>query len=192
MSKNKADKYYNILKNNLIYNSDKESMVTIFGKKIKIPRKQVAYGDYGTFYNFSGVQVNAQSWNNKDDIICRVIKNIKHMVEIYSGEKFNFVLINYYANGDQCIGYHSDDERDLDKFSSIVGVSLGSPRDFLLKPKNFITKNLSNPIKINLDHGSIILMKYPTNKYWTHSIPRRTNINNPRISLTFRKIICKE
>ena len=114
------------------------------------------------------------------------------MAEIYSGEKFNFVLINYYANGDQCIGYHSDDERDLDKFSSIVGVSLGSPRDFLLKPKNFITKNLPNPIKINLDHGSIILMKYPTNKHWTHSIPRRTNINNPRISLTFRKIICKE
>lgn len=189
LSHRRATKYFRILEDKLIYNSDDASMVTIHGKKIKIPRKQVAYGDDGIFYTFSGNKVDALSWNN-DDIVCRVLQNIKRRVEIFSREQFNFVLINRYKNGDDCIGYHSDDEKELCQNSSIVGVSLGANRDILFKSNNnHYPINTDNPISINLKHGSIMMIKYPTNSYWKHSIPRRRNINNVRISLTFRKML---
>lgn len=181
----KADKYFKILEDKLQYNSDEESKVKIFGKEISIPRKQVAYGDPGTFYKFSGITVNAISWDN-DDIVSKVLKNIKHRVELFTGQKFNFVLINRYADGDQRIGKHKDDEHSLGEEPNIVGVSLGAERDVRFTPSNFIPEKMSNDIQLELAHGSIYIMYHPTNKYWYHEIPSRKHIKTPRISLTFR------
>ena len=184
-SKYEADTYYNLFESKLKYNSDEDSKIKIYGKSIKIPREQVAYGDVGTFYTFSGNKVTPRNWNS--DECGRKLLLIKNKIEQYTGEPFNFVLVNRYKDGNSYIGFHSDDEKDLDKSSSIMGVSLGSERDFLFKPnKSFIPKNLSSTISINLSHGSLIQIKSPTNEFWQHSIPKRTNSKNPRISLTFR------
>ena len=56
LSNHQAKKYFNIFEDKLIYNSDEDSKVLIRGKMIKIPRKQVAYGDQNTFYNFAARQ----------------------------------------------------------------------------------------------------------------------------------------
>ena len=53
-SQKMANHIYHLLENNTKYNTDEESMVRIGGRFIKIPRKQVAYGDKGTFYRFTG------------------------------------------------------------------------------------------------------------------------------------------
>jgi len=176
-----SKKIFNTLENKLTYNSDESSSILIYGKKIIIPRKQVAYGDKGTFYNFSGNKVMAKDWN-EDDIICRIIKQIKAKIELVSGEQFNFVLINRYKDGDDYIGYHADDEDDLEDKSTIAGVSFGCARDIYFKASNNCVQ------KIILKIGSLILIKYPTNQYWKHSIPKRKKIKTPRISLTFRKM----
>lgn len=181
-----ADKYFNIFEDKLKYNDKEKSIVKIHGKEHYIPRKQVAYGAPGTFYTFSGLKVEAISWNNKDDIVCRVIKNIKHKVETFTGKKFNFCLINRYEDGDQCIGYHHDDEKELGNEPTIVGVSLGAERDILFQADKIIPQNHDKTISLKLGHGSIFVMYHPTNKYWKHSIPRRANVTKPRISLTFR------
>jgi alkylated DNA repair dioxygenase AlkB len=47
--------------------------------------------------------------------------------------RFDYVLINYYANGNNYIGYHSDDERDLKSNGVIASLSLGASRDFCFK-----------------------------------------------------------
>lgn len=186
-----ATKYFTILKDHLTYNSDEMSKVKIAGKELYIPRKQVAYGDDGTYYEFAGTRVNARSWNG-GGIVCSTIKKIKNQVELFTGNKYNFVLINRYDNGNNYIGFHSDDERNLDKTAGIVGVSFGTEREFQFAPKNFIPKNLPAKISLILHHGSIVYMAEPTNSYWKHSVPKNTKLATsrvPRISLTFRHLL---
>ena len=73
--------------------------------------------------------------------------------------------------------------------ASIVGVSLGSERDFKFKAKKgFIPKNLASDMTFVLHHGSLVSMNNPTNKWWQHAVPKRAKVKKPRISLTFRYI----
>jgi alpha-ketoglutarate-dependent dioxygenase alkB family protein 2 len=188
LDKKKADKYLAILEDKLEYISAEKSQVTIYGKKFYIPRKQVAYGKSGLSYKFSGVTVKTKDWNEKN-LVCTVIRNIKHRVEVFTKKKFNFVLINRYEDGSDNIGYHCDDEKELGDDASIIGVSFGSERDFKFKAKKgFIPKTLASDMTFVLHHGSLVAMNNPTNKYWMHSLPPRARVKKPRISLTFRYI----
>lgn len=188
LDNHRADKYYNILEQNLTYNSPEESKVKIFGKEYEIARKQVAYGDTGTTYNFAGITVPARSWDDQSDIVCRVLKNVKKDVEEILGRKFNFCLINRYKDGGDAIGYHVDDSRQLGDDVCIAGVSFGAIRDVSFIPIQFIPKKMPNHINLQLDHGSLFVINHPTNTYWKHSIPKRADVTTPRISLTFRYI----
>ena len=127
-------------------------------------------------------------WNEPKDIVCSTLRKIKRNVELFTGNKYNFVLINRYANGDDYIGFHADDERSLDQYAGVVGVYLGAEREFQFIPKSGITSNLPNKISLILHHGSIVYMNYPTNNYWKHSLPKSSYIKKPRISLTFRNL----
>ena len=60
-----ADRLFEGLKG-VKYNSDEESVVKIMGKSMMIPRKQVAFGEPGTDYHFSGTSVRAYDWNSED------------------------------------------------------------------------------------------------------------------------------
>jgi len=187
LTKREANLYFKLLEKNLEYYDQKISRVMIRGKKIDIPRKQVAYGDDGTYYKFCGTNIPARTWS--DDLVSKVILKIKQKIEQKLNETFNFCLINRYQNGKQYIGFHSDDYRQLGEKHNIVGISLGVGRDFLLKAKNFVPENVDEKISIYLDHGSLICMLHPTNIHWKHAVPKRTKIRKPRISLTFRKML---
>ncbi len=50
----------------------------------------------------------------------------KSDVDICKSEKFNFVLVNRYENGNNTIGPHRDDEKDLLPYSSIAMITFGS------------------------------------------------------------------
>jgi alkylated DNA repair dioxygenase AlkB len=183
-----ADKYFNIFERDIVYNSAESSKIKIFGEEHEIPRKQVAYGDPGTFYNFSGIRVDAISWNQNNEL-CKVLYKLRCMVNKQFGCNFNFVLINRYADGDDYIGFHADDEKDLSEDSPIVGLTFGSERDFQFKNiktgKNFSFSTGRNKSLV-LHHGSCVSMQYPTNKYWKHGLPKRAGSKSPRINLTFR------
>jgi alkylated DNA repair dioxygenase AlkB len=169
------------------YNSDEESMVRIRGMKIKIPRKQVAYGEPDTTYNFSGISVTARDWSidgdTDDEKIGKELKYISTVVGRDAGCKFNYTLINNYLNQTNSIGYHSDDERELGRFPIVAGVSFGQEREMYFKSK--ITQEV---IKVRLPHNSLVIMHYPTNTYWEHAIPKKAKQMGQRISLTFRSV----
>lgn len=61
--------------------------VKVYGKWHKIPRQQVAYGDDGIKYTFSGITVPAKPW-----LPCLIA--IKQLVETITGYKYNFLLVN--------------------------------------------------------------------------------------------------
>ena len=181
--KMKANYYLDLFEKDLKYNSDEESQIMMYGKKINVPRKQVAYGDAGINYSFSGITVKANDWN-ADTEICKVIREIKKMVEKRMGSTFNYVLFNRYEDGDQYLGFHKDDEKDLGPDPNIVGISFGAERDIIFK-----SEKTGKTKTVFLHHGSMVIMHHPTNKYWKHSIPKQAGIYFPRISMTFRKMI---
>ena len=105
-------------------------------------------------------------------------------------------MLNKYKDGESYIGHHRDDEKELGNDPAIACVTLGAERDFIFTPYKFIPipeQNnelplVNDKLSILLEHGSMCVMLDKTNTFWTHSIPKRTKIKTPRISLTFRFI----
>ncbi|XP_069475544.1 DNA oxidative demethylase ALKBH2 isoform X2 [Ambystoma mexicanum] len=183
--KAEADDIFLELENKLTYFSDELSKVKVFGKWHNIARKQVSYGDPGLTYTYSGVTLTPKPW-------IPVLECIRDRVKEATGYNFNFVLINRYKDGNDHIGEHRDDEKELVPRSPIASVSLGACRDFFFRhgaSRGKIPSSRIEPVKLQLAHGSLLMMNYPTNVHWYHSLPARKKILAPRINLTFRKII---
>jgi alkylated DNA repair dioxygenase AlkB len=120
---------------------------------------------------------------------------LRKVVEGTTGERFNFCLVNYYANGDDSISFHSDDERFLGTNPSIASLSLGATRDFLMKHKPGKDGKLigDKTLKFALSSGDMIVMKGTTQSQWFHSIPKRKSgdASRGRINITFRKALVR-
>jgi alkylated DNA repair dioxygenase AlkB len=104
-------------------------------------------------------------------------------------ERFNSVLLNYYRDHRDSMGFHSDDERELGPTPIIASVSLGATRTFVLKHK---TRPELKPIRLELPSGSLLLMKGLTQKNWKHGIDKQSKPCGPRVNLTFRQIFEKQ
>jgi len=176
----------------MTYFTGQLSKVFVFGKWHDIPRKQVAFGDDGLTYKYSNNVVPALSWTP-------LLRKIKDDVEAASGHNFNFVLINRYADGRDHMGEHKDDEEELVKGSPIASLSLGQSRDFVFRHQDARAGRAKVPsssappssVKLKLESGSLLLMNFPTNDFWYHSLPKRSVNSAPsvRINMTFRNMI---
>ncbi|GLR17001.1 alkylated DNA repair protein [Portibacter lacus] len=155
------------------WRSDK---IKFFGKEYNIPRMQAWYGDENAFYSYSNIDLKPLPWTAE-------LLKLRDRISKVSGEDFNSVLLNLYRDGQDSNGWHSDDEKELGPKPIIASLSLGQERVFHLKHK-------SKPLKesIKLGHGSLLIMKDETQKYWKHQIPKSSKTMKPRINLTFRRI----
>lgn len=167
----------------LTYFSTSQNEVVLVGKVHRIPRKHVAFGDPGLVYEFSGVRIPAKPWIS-------VLESLRDLLTSVLGKRFNFVLVNRYKNGHDYIGEHRDNEGDLDPRSPIAALSLGQRRDFVFKHRDARgsrgTRKDIDVVKVCLEHGSLLVLNFPTNVYWYHSLPVRKSILGTRISLTYR------
>jgi alkylated DNA repair dioxygenase AlkB len=111
-----------------------------------------------------------------------VLQALRQHVEALAGARFNSVLANLYRSGDDCIGWHSDDEPELGREPVIASLSLGAERRFDLRRKDdhSIVKSLV------LEHGSLLIMSGRTQQCWQHAIARTRYATDERINLTFR------
>ncbi|XP_051489844.1 DNA oxidative demethylase ALKBH2 [Apus apus] len=182
--KAEADEIFQQLEEEVKYFEGEMTKLHVFGKWHDIPRKQVTYGEPELTYTYSGVTFSPKPW-------IPVLLRIRDRVALETGHTFNFVLINRYKDGEDHIGEHRDDERELVPHSPIASVSFGACRDFVFRHCDSRGKNARRhiePIKLQLAHGSLLMMRYPTNLYWYHSLPTRKRVLAPRINLTFRKV----
>ena len=154
-------------------------IIKMFGKDTKIPRLQCWVGDEWCEYRYSGKQLNRQIWS-QDLIMIR--KKIYEELKI----DFNSVLANYYRDGKDSMGWHSDDEKELGPDPTIASISFGSERDLV-----FRNKKTKETIAIPQTNGCLILINGETQKNWQHSIKKTQKVIGPRINLTFRNIINK-
>ncbi len=94
------------------------------------------------------------------------------------------LIDNNVYQGTDGMGWHADDENELEQNSAIASVSLGSERKFVFKHRLY-----QDRISIVLEHGSLLVMKGSTQSHWLHALPSTKRVNNSRINLTFRRII---
>lgn len=162
------------LQTSLLWESDQLMM---FGKKVTTRRKVAWVGDPSCSYTYSGVKKNPQAWSLG-------LLSIKAQVEELAQSEFNSCLLNFYHDGDDGMGWHSDNEKELDANSPIVSLSLGARRKFAFRHKEDKTT-----IPLYLEDGSALIMHSPTQEFWQHALLKTKTVSLPRINLTFRKIL---
>jgi len=152
-------------------------VIKVYGKQHAIPRTQVWFGDEGCDYLYSGLFINALPWPKYARLLQQKLKRD-------FGLNANGVLVNRYADGNESMGWHSDDEPEIAIGSDIVSVTLGATRDFFIRHKSSHHK-----ISISLESGDLLLMQWPMQKEWEHSLPKRMKVMEPRLNFTFRALI---
>lgn len=157
-----------------------QPQIKMFGKWVDQPRLLAwqAIGDLK--YAYSGITLNPKPFSE-------VVAQIANKIMQKTGIEFNSVLVNYYRNGQDSMGWHADDEPELGSDPMIASVSFGEPRDFLLRHN--VRKSLT--LKLPLPSGSLLLMGKGIQLNWKHSLPKRKHAG-PRINLTFRKVLITE
>ncbi|CAM4150477.1 alpha-ketoglutarate-dependent dioxygenase AlkB family protein [Gillisia limnaea] len=172
---NTADRYFQIFLKELNW---QHHDITIFGKKIPQPRLTALYAINELPYSYSNLTLIPKKFTLE-------LLEIQQKVNAHTGKDFTHCLVNLYRDGNDSMGWHSDDEKELGIDPVIASVSLGGVRSFQLKHKNIKDQRF----KLDLEHGSLFLMAGSTQHFWKHQLPKTKKQVAPRINLTFRTIL---
>ena len=170
-----ADLYLEKLTNETPWRNDP---ITVFGKTYPQPRMTSLHGHTTDSYGYSGIVMQPNPMS-------KPLLDIKQKLHAFTKEVFTTVLLNLYRDGQDSNGWHADNEKKLGINPVIASVSLGASRFFHLKHNN----DKSQRLKLELTHGSLLLMEGATQHFWKHQIAKTAKKVNPRINLTFRKVL---
>ena len=170
----RANMIFEKLKNEIPWRQDN---ITVFGKTHPQPRLTALFGNEGKPYSYSNIVMQPNAWNP-------LLMFIKNEIEEICQGNFTTVLLNYYRDGKDSNGWHADNEKELGRNPVIASVSFGAERFFHLQHNTIKEQKL----KINLENGSLLIMKGSTQHFWKHQIPKTAAAIGPRINLTFRII----
>jgi alkylated DNA repair dioxygenase AlkB len=166
-----ATEYFNLLRDKIEWRQDAMKM---YGKELLLPRLTASYGE---MYVYSGIR-------HPPSPMPVYIQEMMNAVQEATSHHFNSVLLNFYRDGNDSMGWHSDSEKSLGTNPAVASVSLGQPRPF-----QFRHRNGGKPITVLLEHGSLLLMAGESQHHWTHQLPKRKGAIGPRINITFRKVV---
>jgi alkylated DNA repair dioxygenase AlkB len=148
--------------------------IFLFGREVQQPRLSAWYGEKS--YTYSGRTFRPLPFTPLQ-------REIKRVIEEVTGKRFNSVLLNYYRDEKDSMGFHSDDEPELGREPAIASVTFGDTRTFILKHKR-----QPKTLKLDLTDGSLLLMSGKLQNCWRHGINKERSPRGPRINLTFRRI----
>ncbi len=154
-----------------------QPVVHLHGRDYPVPRRVAWYGDPQASYGYSGLQHQPLPWTP-------TLLAIRRQLEQHVKAPLNAVLLNFYRDGQDSMGWHSDDETELGPEPLIASLSLGGVRRFDLRRKGQGRIEHS----LNLEHGSLLVMRGSTQHYWQHQVAKTRRPCAPRINLTFRWI----
>ena len=154
-----------------------QPLVTVYGKQHRTPRLTCWAADPGCSYRYSGLQQAIHPWTAE-------LETLRQLLLDQLGVRFNSLLLNRYRDGADRMGWHADDEPELDDQAPIVSLSLGAARDLRFRPR----RGGEAPFAINLADGDLLVMDPPSQRHWQHALPPRARVSQERINLTFRVI----
>jgi alkylated DNA repair dioxygenase AlkB len=154
-----------------------QPLVTVYGKQHRTPRLTCWVADPGCSYRYSGLQQEIHPWT-------RDLETLRDLLQQQLGVRFNSLLLNRYRDGADRMGWHADDEAELDDQAPIASLSLGVARDLRFRPR----RGTEAAFAVNLADGDLLVMDPPSQNHWQHALPPRARVVAERINLTFRVI----
>jgi alkylated DNA repair dioxygenase AlkB len=154
-----------------------QPLVTVYGKQHRTPRLTCWVADPGCSYRYSGLQQAIHPWTAELEILRQLLLD-------QLGVRFNSLLLNRYRDGADRMGWHADDEPELDDLAPIVSLSLGAARDLRFRPRH----GSEAAFAVRLGDGDLLVMDPPSQRHWQHALPPRARVRQERINLTFRVI----
>jgi alkylated DNA repair dioxygenase AlkB len=148
--------------------------VLVYGKRHLQPRLTAWYGEAA--YTYSGLRLEPLP-------MTPLLAQLRAAVEAATGQRYNSVLLNYYRDGADSMGMHSDDEPELGPQPVIASLSYGAARTFILRHKAS-----KRTLKFDLADGNLLLMGGSLQRHWLHGINKTAKPTGPRLNLTFRYI----
>jgi len=144
-----------------------------------VPREEVWIGPYA--YKFSGRTLQPAGWTSE-------IEAIRDKIQARYGGRYNSVLFNRYVNDRDSVAWHSDDEPEMDSTHPIASISLGAPREFLVR---LIASKMAHKKAAQtyiLTSGSLLLMPPGFQHTHEHCVPKSQTPCGSRVNLTFRRM----
>lgn len=160
---------------------ESREIIKIMGKEYPVPRWQTIYLKP---YNFNGMKMKSQKE------IPECLNKIYDFANSRCKNKFNQMLINWYKNGHDYIGFHSDDEKEIVEESDIFSLTLcdkSCKRIFRIK------KEQQTVCDIELKNRVYIIMGGKFQKELKHGVPKISGKKGEncgrRVNITFRQLI---
>lgn len=154
-----------------------QPIVRMGARKIPSPRLSAWYGERDAIYTYSRMV-------NIPLPMTSFLEAVRDDLQTAIGIRFNSVLLNYYRDGQDSIGWHRDNEPELGKEPVIASLSLGETRRFRMQ--HIQCKGMRS--SVDLETGSMLVMADKTQQYWSHCVPKSKVRNGARVNLTFRSI----
>jgi alkylated DNA repair dioxygenase AlkB len=148
--------------------------IVVYGKRHLQPRLTAWHGEVG--YTYSGLHLEPLP-------MTPLLAQLRSAVEAATGHRYNSVLLNYYRDGADSMGMHSDDEPELGPRPAIASLSYGATRTFILRHKRS-----KRTLKFELADGNLLLMAGSLQQNWLHGINKTAKPVGARLNLTFRYI----
>jgi alkylated DNA repair dioxygenase AlkB len=152
----------------------RQEYLQFFGRDVAMPRLTGWYGDPGATYTYSRLRNEPASWT----------PSLRHLRNGLNDSLFvdlNSCLVNWYRDGNDSMGWHSDREPELR--DAIVSVTLGAERVFQLREGR-----RGPPISVALPHGSVLVMSIASQQRFAHRVPKQSGAGE-RLNLAFRKVV---
>jgi alkylated DNA repair dioxygenase AlkB len=151
--------------------------IRIFGREVDSPRLSCWIGDADASYTYSRTRFEPHPWTAP-------LSALRERVEAACATRFNSVLANLYRDGNDSMGWHSDDEAELGFQPVIASLSLGAARSF-----RFRSRGDKRAVRsLELPSGSLLCMAGDTQRLYQHDLPKRRGLSDARMNLTFRYI----
>ena len=154
-----------------------QNFIRLFGKDVSEPRLSAWHAEADLPYTYSGVPRTPHPWKEP-------LSSLRTACEAHTGQSFNGALLNLYRTGLDAMGWHSDNEAVNGPNPVIASISLGAERRF-----DFRHKQSREMISVVLPHGSLLVMSGACQTFWLHRIAKTTRQTEPRINVTFRRLI---
>lgn len=126
-----------------------------------------------------------------------VIERLRAEVSAVTGIDWDALFVNLYRTGQDSISWHDDSEEEAlgpAEEIQIASLSLGVRRPFNLKGKRepssleLVSGVKVERVTVQLGLGDLLLMGPRSQSAYLHSVPKRPEIRDPRVNLTFRKL----
>ena len=111
---------------------------------------------------------------------CRDLLSAHYADEL--GEPFVTAGLCLYRDGRDSVAWHGDRIGRSSTLDTMVAIlSVGSPRDLLLRPREG-----GRSVRVPAGHGDLVVMGGSCQRTWDHCVPKTAKPVGPRISIQFR------